>query len=368
MSAAREQDTPLILVTGGTGYIGSHTCVSLQAAGYRVLIVDDLSNSERHVIDAIAKVSGCRPLFQHADVRRPGALDRIVDRYRPAAAIHFAGLKSVAESARVSQKYYDVNVGGSLALLKAMSRHGPPRIVFSSSATVYGEPEQLPLKEDHPLRPQSAYGRSKMMVEMVLADACSGDQQASVVALRYFNPAGAHGSGALGDSPRGTPENLMPYLGRVASGALPHLSVFGDNYPTPDGTCIRDYVHVMDLAEAHVAAVRLATDTTGYRVINIGTGIGVSVLELVAAYALACGHPLVYQIVARRVGDVACYYADPGAAQELLQWRAQRSLREICEDAYRHVEAKGVKIMTDAGPTAPARGMTPVRPWEPARV
>lgn len=328
-----------VLVTGGTGYIGSHTCVCLQAAGLEVLIVDDLSNSELQVVDAIGRISGRRPLFECADVREPRALASIVDKYRPDAAIHFAGVKSVAESARQPLKYYDINVGGSLALLKAMARHGPPRVVFSSSATVYGEPQQLPLREDHPLHPESAYGRSKMMVEMILTDICAGNPQASVVALRYFNPAGAHASGNLGDSPRGIPENLMPYLGKVAAGEVSHLSVFGNNYPTPDGTCIRDYVHVMDLAEAHVAALSVAANTTGYRVVNIGTGVGVSVLQLIEAYASACGHPLRYQIAARRAGDVACYYADAHAAQALLDWRATRGLRQMCEDAYRHVAA-----------------------------
>jgi len=333
----------LILVTGGTGYIGSHACVCLQAAGYEVLIVDDLSNSEAGVLDAIEGISGCRPLFRQADVRTPGALDAIVDRYRPAAAIHFAGVKSVAESVREPMKYYEINVGGSLSLVKAMARHGPPCVVFSSSATVYGEPQCLPLREDHPLRPQSAYGRSKMMVELVLADACACDPQAATVALRYFNPIGAHPSGGLGDSPRGVPENLMPYLGRVACGILPQLSVFGGNYPTPDGTCIRDYVHVMDLAEAHVAALRLAMEAPGHRVINVGTGVGISVLQLIGAYAAACGHALRYRIVDRRAGDVACYYADPQEAHELLHWTAQRGLQEMCEDAYRHVAAHGAQ-------------------------
>ncbi len=328
-----------ILVTGGTGYIGSHTCVALQEAGHAVLIVDDLSNSEHAVLAAIAGVSGRMPLFEHADIRDAALLERIVARHRPVAAIHFAGVKSVAESARAPVRYYDVNVGGSLSLFKAMARQAPPSIVFSSSATVYGEPERLPLDEAHPLHPESAYGRSKMMVELAFADACGADEAAAVVALRYFNPVGAHPSGALGESPRGVPENLMPYLGRVASGAMTHLNVFGDNYPTRDGTCIRDYVHVVDLAEAHVAALRLAMRSRGFRVANIGSGVGISVLELIDAYALACGHPLRYEVTARRAGDVACYYADPAVAEVMLGWKAQRGLAQMCADAHRYAQA-----------------------------
>ncbi|HYG07091.1 MAG TPA: UDP-glucose 4-epimerase GalE [Stenotrophomonas sp.] len=338
-----------VLVTGGTGYIGSHTCACLQAAGYQVLIVDDLSNSERAVVTAIAGISGCRPLFEEADVRDLARMEAIVDHYQPMATIHFAGVKSVAESARAPLKYYDVNVAGSVALLRALARSGPPCVVFSSSATVYGEPDSLPLREDHPLRPASAYGRSKMMVEQMLCDVCAADPLSRVIALRYFNPVGAHPGGTLGESPRGMPENLMPYLGRVACGASPHLSVFGNNYPTPDGTCIRDYVHVMDLAEAHVSALRLALRRPGYQVVNIGTGVGVSVLELIEAYAVACGHALPYQIVARRAGDVACYYADPHAAEDMLGWTAQRGLQQMCADAHRH--AMGHATGTDATTT-----------------
>jgi UDP-glucose 4-epimerase len=330
-------DPPLILVTGGTGYIGSHTCVCLQSAGYEVLVVDDLSNSEVAVLGAIAAISGKAPLFERADVRDQRTMESIVDRYRPVAAIHFAGVKSVSESVRDPIKYYDVNVAGSLSLLAAMSRAGPPCMVFSSSATVYGEPDELPLQETHPLRPQSAYGRSKMAVELILADVCTADCSASAVALRYFNPVGAHPDGGLGESPRGLPENLMPHLGRVASGKSPLLSVFGDDYPTLDGTCVRDYVHVMDLAEAHVAALRLSLQSTGLRIINIGTGEGVSVMALVRAYAAACGHPLAYDVVARRAGDVACYYADTRMAANLLGWTASRGIGEMCADSWRFV-------------------------------
>ncbi|MCD9007631.1 UDP-glucose 4-epimerase GalE [Luteimonas sp. XNQY3] len=335
--------SPLILVTGGTGYIGSHTCVCLHEADFRVLVVDDLSNSEAAVLDAIEAVSGQRPLFEQGDILAPGFLDAVVDRYRPAAAIHFAGVKSVAESARDPLRYYAINVAGSIGLANALARHGGPRIVFSSSATVYGEPDSLPLREDHPLRPESAYGRSKMMVEMMLADVCAGDARAGVVALRYFNPIGAHDSGRLGDSPLGEPENLVPYLGRVANGTLQRLRVFGGDYPTPDGTCVRDYVHVMDLAEAHVAALHSVQSASGHRVINIGTGVGTSVLDLVGAYAAASGCDLPYTIVARRSGDVACYYADPQAASDTLHWTSKRGLGEMCADAYRHVAHGGGK-------------------------
>ena len=328
---------PLILVTGGTGYIGSHTCVCLQAAGYRVLVVDDLSNSAESVLAAIADISGVRPGFERADVRDQQAMESIIDRHRPLAAVHFAGVKSVSESVRLPMKYYDINVAGSLVLLAAMSRSGPPCIVFSSSATVYGEPDELPLQESHALRPQSAYGRSKMMIELILGDVCAAEPQASAVTLRYFNPVGAHPEGGLGESPLGIPENLMPHLGRVASGVAPSLRVFGDDYPTPDGTCVRDYVHVMDLAEAHVEAVRLALRAPGLRVINIGTGAGVSVLELVQAYGTACGHPLDYSVAERRPGDVACYYADTQRAASLLGWSARRGIAEMCADSWQFV-------------------------------
>ena len=348
-----------VLVTGGTGYIGSHTCVCLQAAGYAVLVVDDLSNSGRGVLDAIAGISGTMPLFECADVRDAEAIDRIVARHRPVAAIHFAGVKSVAESSRSPAMYYDINVGGSLCLLKAMARQAPPRIVFSSSATVYGEPEHLPLRESHPLHPESAYGRSKMMVELVLEDVCTADTGASVVALRYFNPVGAHASGELGESPRGIPENLMPYLGRVASGLASRLSVFGDNYPTPDGTCIRDYVHVMDLAAAHVAALRLVLHAPGFHVANIGSGTGISVLELIDAYSAACGRALDYEVVGRRPGDVACYYADPTVARHLLGWTAQRDVHQMCADAHRYATSAAASRASRpaAGRTTPAAGI-----------
>lgn len=336
-AALKPIEPPLIMVTGGTGYIGSHTCVCLQAAGYEVLVIDDLSNSHVTVLDAISAISRRRPVFERADVRDPLAMERIVGRYKPDATVHFAGVKSVSESVRDPLKYHDVNVTGSLTLLTALSRQGPPCIVFSSSATVYGEPEELPLLESHPLRPQSPYGRSKMVVELMLADVCAADPAASAVALRYFNPVGAHPGGGLGESPLGVPENLMPHLARVASGHTSVLNVFGNDYPTPDGTCIRDYVHVMDLAEAHVAAVRLSLQSPGLRVVNIGTGAGVSVLSLLRAYATACGHSLGYQVVARRPGDVACYYADTRNAARVLGWSARRGTAEMCADSWRFV-------------------------------
>ncbi len=327
---------PLILVTGGTGYIGAHTCVCLQQAGYRVLIADDLSNSEATVIEAIAAITGQHPLFEKGDIRDAAWLDALVARHRPAAVIHFAGVKSVAASARDPVTYFDINVAGTIRLLQALARHGPPRLVFSSSATVYGEPETLPLREDHPLRPESAYGRSKMMVELILADLCASAPGVSAIALRYFNPVGAHPAGTLGDAPRGEPENLMPHLGRVARGAADALRVFGNDYATPDGTCVRDYVHVLDLAEAHVAALAQVLEEDGFRAINIGTGTGTSVLELVDAYARASGRTLPFTIAGRRAGDVGCYYADPHLAHETLHWHATRDLRQMCEDAYRH--------------------------------
>jgi UDP-glucose 4-epimerase len=326
----------LVLVTGGAGYIGSHTCLCLQNAGYQVLIIDDLSNSHHAVVGAIGGLSGRMPLFEQADIRDAKAMTDIVQRYRPCAAIHFAGVKSVAESTRDPRKYYEVNLGGTLALLGALASIGSPRVVFSSSATVYGDPDALPLKEAHPLRPRNAYGRSKMMVELVLADLCAADAQASAVALRYFNPAGAHETGTLGENPRGAPENLMPYLAQVATGAIAQVTIFGDDYPTHDGTGVRDYVHVMDLAEAHVAALGLALAEPGMHIANIGTGVGVSVLELIQAYAQSCGHALPQLVAARRAGDVAVSYADPSAAHTMLGWKAHRDLKQMCDDAHRY--------------------------------
>ena len=340
VAGAERTERPLIMVTGGTGYIGSHTCVCLQEAGFDVLVVDDLSNSDVSVLSAISAISGAAPLFEQADIRNLPSIAAIVDRHRPVAAVHFAGVKSVSESVRDPIKYYDVNVAGSLALLAALSRHGSPRIVFSSSATVYGEPDKLPLEETHPLRPQSAYGRSKMAVELILADVCSADAEASAIALRYFNPVGAHPGGGLGESPLGMPENLMPYLGRVASGQSPLLSIFGDDYATPDGTCVRDYVHVMDLAEAHVAAVQLSLASSGFLAINVGTGAGVSVLTLVGSYATECGQPLGYRVIERRPGDVACYYADTERASRVLSWTAKRGITEMCADSWRFVSSQ----------------------------
>ncbi|MFL6587491.1 MAG: UDP-glucose 4-epimerase GalE [Luteimonas sp.] len=364
-----------ILVTGGTGYIGAHTCVCLLQAGYDVVIVDDLSNSDLAVLDAIEDIAGRRPAFERGDILTPGFLDSVIERQRPDAAIHFAGVKSVAESARDPMRYYAINVAGTIGLIQALARARSLRLVFSSSATVYGEPDTLPLREEHPLRPESTYGRSKMMVELMLADLCASDAAASVVALRYFNPIGAHGSGLLGDSPRGEPENLVPYLGRVARGHQDHLRIFGADYPTPDGTCVRDYVHVMDLAEAHVAALDRALSVPGHCTINVGTGAGTSVLQLVDAYERACDRSLPFRVVDRRPGDVACYYADPSRARELLRWNATRDIAQMCVDAYRHAAARaspadgGIRPPMPAGADAglPSRGARMHTAWTAER-
>lgn len=328
-----------ILVTGGAGYIGSHTCVALLAQGYLPVIVDNLCNSHPAVLERIARLGGRAPVFCQADVRDGAALADILARYPVRAAIHFAGLKAVGESVAEPAKYYSNNVEGSLRLCEAMAAAGVKRLIFSSSATVYGDPAQVPIREDAPIQPTNPYGRSKAMVEQMLGDLALADSAWQMGILRYFNPVGAHPSGLLGEDPRGIPNNLMPFIAQVAVGRRERLSVFGADYPTPDGTGVRDYIHVMDLAAGHVAALRRLEAAAGSFTVNLGTGVGISVLDMVAAFAEASGCVIPYQMSPRRPGDIATCYADPAAAQALLGWRTELGLDAMCRDSWRWQEA-----------------------------
>jgi UDP-glucose 4-epimerase len=322
-----------ILVTGGAGYIGSHTVVELLAAGHQVTIYDNLCNSKLSVVDRIANITGCRPDFIHADIRDRATLLPAVAGCD--AVIHFAGLKAVGESVAQPLRYYDNNVTGSIALFEAMAEAGVRHLVFSSSATVYGDPHTVPIREDFPLSATNPYGRSKLMVEDMLRDLAKADSHWRIALLRYFNPVGAHVSGTLGEDPHGIPNNLMPYIAQVAAGRLQCLSVFGDDYPTPDGTGVRDYIHVVDLARGHLAALAGLDRGPGVLTVNLGTGRGYSVLEMVRAFEAASGRPVPYRIAPRRSGDVAACYADPSLAEQLLGWKAQLGVDAMCADGWR---------------------------------
>lgn len=325
-----------VLVTGGLGYIGSHTCVELARAGYDLAVVDNLSNARRSVLERIQEqAAGRRIRFHHADVRDRGALEAILSAQPIAAVVHFAGLKAVGTSVREPLLYYDNNVAGTLALLQAMAASGVSRFVFSSSATVYGEPEHLPLTEQHPLRPVNPYGRTKLIVEHLLTDKSASDSAFCYAALRYFNPVGAHPSGRMGEDPQGLPDNLLPFIARVAVGKLPALRVFGSDYGTRDGTGIRDFVHVMDLARGHVAALEFLERKRRSITVNLGTGRGYSVLEAVKAFERASGRTIPTEIVARRPGDVAACYADASLAATQLGWQSRLDLDAMCRDAWR---------------------------------
>ncbi len=326
----------MILVTGGLGYIGSHTCVELAAAGHDLVIVDNLCNAKRSVLERIQEQAAGRNIrFHHADVRDRAALEAIFSAHPIAAVVHFAGLKAVGTSVREPLLYYDNNVTGTLVLLGAMGKSGVSRFVFSSSATVYGEPERLPITEDHALRPVNPYGRSKLMVEHVLADKSASDAGFSYAALRYFNPVGAHPSGRMGEDPSGLPDNLVPYIAQVAVGQLPALRIFGTDYGTRDGTGVRDYVHVMDLARGHVAALQFLERRKRSITVNLGTGRGYSVLEAVKAFEQASGKTIAVEFVARRPGDVAACYADVSLAATELGWKSRLDLDVMCRDAWR---------------------------------
>jgi UDP-glucose 4-epimerase len=326
-----------VLLTGGTGFIGSHTCVELMAAGWRPVIVDNLCNSSPAVLDRIETITGRRPAFVEADIRDREALDRTLREYPVDAVIHFAGLKAVGESVANPLRYYENNVAGTIVLLDAMRRHDVKRIVFSSSATVYGIAETMPLTEDAPVGPINPYGRTKLMVEQILRDMVAGDPALRAMLLRYFNPVGAHESGLIGEDPMGVPNNLLPFVAQVAVGRLPRLAIYGGDYPTHDGTGVRDYIHVVDLAQGHVAALAKLMDRAAPHetIVNVGTGRGHSVLEVVRSFEAACGKPIPYDIVARRPGDVATCYADVTRARQVLGWEARRGLDAMCADAWR---------------------------------
>ena len=325
----------MILLTGATGYIASHTWLALEAAGYKVAGIDDFSNSSPEVLRRLAALGADVSRFVAADVRDRAALDRLFGAGDAEAVVHFAALKAVGESVAEPLRYYGVNVGGLVALAEAMQAHGCKTIVFSSSATVYGQPERLPIREDAKLSATNPYGATKLVGEGILRDVERSDPAWRVALLRYFNPVGAHESGTIGEDPRGTPNNLMPYVAQVAVGKRPKLQVFGNDYDTPDGTGVRDYLHVMDLAEGHVAALRHLLEGNGSLTVNLGTGRGTSVLELVHAFERASGRPVPYEIVGRRPGDVAACYADPSLAAQTIGWRAKRDLDTMCADTWR---------------------------------
>ncbi|HJW57114.1 MAG TPA: UDP-glucose 4-epimerase GalE [Burkholderiaceae bacterium] len=324
-----------ILVTGAAGYIGSHTCAELLAEGYSVVALDNLSNSSRVALTRVEQITGCGMSIYEADVRDRAALDIILDKHPIDAVIHFAGLKAVGESVEKPLIYFDNNVGGTITLLEALAAAGVRRFVFSSSATVYGDPESVPIQESARLSTTNPYGRSKLMIEQILADLKHSDPSWAIGVLRYFNPAGAHPSGMIGEDPRGVPNNLMPFVSQVAAGRRARLAVFGSDYPTPDGTGVRDYIHVVDLARGHLAALtHLFASPEGFTV-NLGTGKGYSVLDIVRAFEAASGQAIPYDLVARRPGDIAVCYANPAMAKALLDWQAHKELDDMCADNWR---------------------------------
>ena len=334
-----------ILLTGGMGYIGSHVAVALLQAGHHVVLYDNLCNSEVGVLARIERITGKSPVFIQADIRATKTLADALKHHAVEAVMHFAGLKAVGESVQKPIEYYANNVEGTVSLLEAMRDVGVRSLVFSGSATVYGEPHYLPLDEMHPLSATNPYGRTKLHIEEMLRDLSASDSCWRIVCLRYFNPVGAHESGLIGEKPVGIPNNLMPYIARVAAGELEELFVFGDDYPTPDGTGVRDYIHVMDLAEGHAAALAWLSGHPGWHAINLGTGQGYSVLEMVDTFSKANGRAVPYRIVPRRAGDVAACYADPGKALRELGWRARRDLSEMCASTWKFQKLLAEKEM-----------------------
>ena len=325
-----------ILLTGGTGYIGSHTAVVLAEAGHKVVLYDNFSNSKPEVVDRLETILGTRLLFIEGDIRDRSLLADVLKLQNIEAVVHFAGLKAVGESVEKPLEYYHNNVYGSLCLIQAMQDAGVKRLVFSSSATVYGEPKYLPIDEAHPTAPTNPYGWNKLHIEQMLSDMAAGDPEWRIASLRYFNPVGAHESGLIGEDPNGIPNNLMPFIARVAAGKLPQLNVFGNDYPTPDGTGVRDYIHVMDLAEGHLAALtHMHKQSARHEFFNLGTGRGQSVLEMVAAFEAASGHSIPYQVQDRRAGDVSEMFACVNKAQRHLKWIAQRELSSMCVDTWK---------------------------------
>jgi UDP-glucose 4-epimerase len=331
--------SPKVLVTGGAGFIGSHACIELLDAGHEVVVFDNLDNSSEEALRRVEKISGRALGFHAGDLLDRIAVDEVFSRHDFDAVVHFAGLKAVGESVETPLRYYHNNLTGSLHLLQVMQEHGVRRLVFSSSATVYGEPQRVPLTEDMPLRPTNPYGHTKLFIEQMCRDLAAAPRAEGerwrIVLLRYFNPVGAHPSGLIGEDPRGIPNNLMPYIMQVAVGARELVHVFGDDYPTEDGTGVRDYIHVVDLAKGHVAALAALDVIDGCRAINLGTGRGYSVLEVIEAASKAVGRDLPYVIEGRRPGDTAVTYADPSLAHELLGWKAELDLHAICADSWR---------------------------------
>lgn len=323
-----------ILLTGGMGYIGSHTAVVLLQAGHQVVLYDNLSNSSDQVLEKLSQITGQPIPFVKGDVRDTELLKATLAAHHTDAVIHFAGLKAVGESVDKPVEYYANNVQGTISLLQAMQSVDIKTLVFSSSATVYGEPQYLPLDENHPTSATNPYGRCKLHIEEILNDVAASDADWRIACLRYFNPVGAHETGLIGESPNGVPNNLMPYIAQVATGQRPCLSVFGGDYPTEDGTGVRDYIHVMDLAEGHAAALSFLSETPGWHAINLGTGQGYSVLDMLQAFEKASGCRVQYQVVARRAGDVATCYANPKKASECLNWHAMRSLDDMCASTW----------------------------------
>ena len=326
---------PTILLTGATGYIGSHTWLALLADGFDVVGVDDFSNSSPRVLERLRQIAGREPVFERTDVCDAAAMHAVLDRHAVDAAVHFAAFKAVGESTARPLAYYRNNVGGLVTVCEALHARGIKRFVFSSSATVYGDPRTLPIAEDAPLSSANPYGQTKLIGEALLRDLGAADADWQTACLRYFNPVGAHASGLIGEDPRGTPNNLMPYVAQVAVGRRPRLEVFGDDYDTPDGTGVRDYIHVCDLAAGHVAALRRLFDNPGSFTVNLGTGRGYSVLEVVAAYARAAQRDIPYGVAPRRPGDIAACFADPSRARDLLGWTAQHDLDRMCADSWR---------------------------------
>lgn len=324
-----------ILVTGGAGFIASHTNVELLNAGYEVVVVDNLINSRRKSIDRVEELTGKKITFYEEDLLNEKALDDIFDKEKIDSVIHFAALKAVGESCEIPLRYFDNNLTGTLNLLKVMEKHNVKSLVFSSSATVYGKPKTVPIKEDFPLSVSNPYGRTKLITEDMLRDIYKSDNEWNIAILRYFNPIGAHESGRIGENPNGIPNNLLPYIAKVAAGQLECVNVFGDDYDTPDGTGVRDYIHISDLAEGHIKALQKLSEHPGLVTYNLGTGVGYSVLEIIKSFEKACGKKIPYKIAPRRAGDIDMCYADPLKAKEELGWEAARGIDKMCEDAWR---------------------------------
>ena len=324
-----------ILVTGGAGFIASHTNVELLNAGYEVVVIDNLVNSSKKSIDRVEELTGKKVTFYEEDLLNEKALDDIFDKEKIDSVIHFAALKAVGESCEIPLRYFDNNLTGTLNLLKVMDKHNVKSLVFSSSATVYGKPKTVPIKEDFPLSVSNPYGRTKLITEDMLRDIYKSDNEWDIAILRYFNPIGAHESGRIGENPNGIPNNLLPYIAKVAAGQLECVNVFGDDYDTPDGTGVRDYIHISDLAEGHIKALQKLSEHPGLVTYNLGTGVGYSVLEIIKSFEKACGKKIPYKIVPRRAGDIDMCYADSLKAKRELGWEAVRDIDKMCEDAWR---------------------------------